>query len=893
MKMKKSGYISCLVFGLIVILLASISSPAFALYNYTPGSYATWNSGSLSQNIINNPGIVGVLASANWSGIETQDGVYNWSALDTKISAAQNAGFKVAIKLVASLDLAPGWLKNNANVQKINILDTNQDDSSFCQNQTLPVFWDPIFHEKKKALIRAAGARYANNPTVVAVMASFANTYTNDWTVPHDVGYISGCGVTVDQVTDWLNAGYTTDKMLNVGKEIIDTTAEAFPNQALKLPIAQTADGLDGVSTDLAEQIINYAYSKYPDRFFAQRNALSTKTSGANSTAVKNALPGTSQYIYKLLRDHRPMIGLQMLAAASNGDTDNCRQNNNVSPCPPYDVLLHSVNIGLAYNPRFLEYWNEDSANPDLYDVFTYATQTMTPPDTAPPDISSISVFPINPTSATINWTTNEYSDSQVEYGLDISYGSATSLDASMVTAHSQALSSLSPSATYHYRVKSKDAAGNPAVSGDYTFTTADAPDTDPPTGVAIISPSDYTSYTTPATVAIEASAQDNVGIAKVEFYDGITLKGTVTTFPYSYDWSFTSIDNGFHSWIAKAYDAAGNSAFSPIITLTVNIDDVSPSLSTVTPVPTPTNDTTPDFTFSTDEAGTITYGGSCGSSIYLASAGNNTITFNILSPGVHSNCTITVTDTFGNASEPLEVNSFTIDTTPPTIPDVSSSFTFNFATITWTTDEDADSQIEYGETQSYGSQTTLDSNKVTSHSQDLTNLIPSTLYHYQVKSQDAAGNETISDDYTFTTQAVPDTSPPSIPANLSASAVSYSQVNISWDASTDNVGVAGYHLYRDGMPLTTTSDTFFLDTAVSPSTTYYYTVTAYDASNNESSQTTPVFVDTPPRTYNNADFENLVHDWLQAKSSPTDINGDGIINSRDMGIMMSDWEGN
>ena len=171
--------------------------------------------------------------------------------------------------------------------------------------------------------------------------------------------------------------------------------------------------------------------------------------------------------------------------------------------------------------------------------------------------------------------------------------------------------------------------------------------------------------------------------------------------------------------------------------------------------------------------------------------------------------------------------------------------------------------------------------------------MIPSTLYHYQVKSQDAAGNETISDDYTFTTPAAPDTSPPSIPANLSASAVSYSQVNISWDASTDNVGVTGYHLYRNGTLLTTTSDTFFSDTNISPSTTYFYAIAAYDAANNESSQTTPVFIDAPPRTYNNADFENLVQDWLQAKSSPTDINGDGIINSRDLGIMTSDWGSN
>ena len=59
----------------------------------------------------------------------------------------------------------------------------------------------------------------------------------------------------------------------------------------------------------------------------------------------------------------------------------------------------------------------------------------------------------------------------------------------------------------------------------------------------------------------------------------------------------------------------------------------------------TPTNDTTPDYTFSSDEAGTITYGGSCSSSTTSATTGNNTITLVSLSDDTYSNCTITVTD--------------------------------------------------------------------------------------------------------------------------------------------------------------------------------------------------------------------------------------------------------
>ncbi|MBI5555038.1 MAG: fibronectin type III domain-containing protein, partial [Elusimicrobia bacterium] len=98
------------------------------------------------------------------------------------------------------------------------------------------------------------------------------------------------------------------------------------------------------------------------------------------------------------------------------------------------------------------------------------------PFDTTPPTISSVASTSITQTSATVTWTTNEAATSQVEYGTSISYGLSTALDSSLVTAHSVALSSLSAGTLYHYRVKSKDASSNEAVSGDYTFTTVSPP---------------------------------------------------------------------------------------------------------------------------------------------------------------------------------------------------------------------------------------------------------------------------------------------------------------------------------------------------------------------------------------------------------------------------------
>ena len=105
--------------------------------------------------------------------------------------------------------------------------------------------------------------------------------------------------------------------------------------------------------------------------------------------------------------------------------------------------------------------------------------------------------------------------------------------------------------------------------------------------------------------------------------------------------------------------------------------DTTAPILSEVTAVTTPTNDTTPNYTFSSTEEGTITYGGSCTSSTTSASAGNNAITFSTLSIGTYDNCTVLVTDNASNSSNNLPVSTFTVDNT--TISSSADNATFAF----------------------------------------------------------------------------------------------------------------------------------------------------------------------------------------------------------------------
>jgi hypothetical protein len=94
-------------------------------------------------------------------------------------------------------------------------------------------------------------------------------------------------------------------------------------------------------------------------------------------------------------------------------------------------------------------------------------------------------------------------------------------------------------------------------------------------------------------------------------------------------------------------------------------------------------------------------------------------------------------------------------DTTPPVISNLQvSAISATQATVSWTTDEPATSAVEHGPTTGYENGSVSTGSLVTSHSLVLPNLTAETLYHYQARSTDAAGNEVLSGDFTFTTDS-------------------------------------------------------------------------------------------------------------------------------------------
>lgn len=259
-------------------------------------------------------------------------------------------------------------------------------------------------------------------------------------------------------------------------------------------------------------------------------------------------------------------------------------------------------------------------------------------------------------------------------------------------------------------------------------------------------------------TVSIQATATDNVGVSKVEFYIDGALKGADTTSSYAYPWDTTTVTDGSHTIQAKAYDAANNVTSSAILTLTVSN----------TPAPAP-------------------------------------------------------------------------DTTPPSTPNgiVASAASYNKVNVSWNASTDNVGIASYTV---WRDGIAIASVSATALSYGDTTVSAKTTYSYTIKARDAAGNvSTASTAASATTPSAPDTTPPSMPTGLTATAVSSSQINLAWSPSTDNVGVSGYEVWQGTIKLATVTSTSFGNTGLNASTAYSYTIKALDAAGNASAASASV----------------------------------------------------
>lgn len=321
--------------------------------------------------VLTNLSVDGVSVRQEWKDLEPTEGKFDFSFLDSEVVRVAAAGKQVFLRIGTQAH-KPDWV--TAAVTQAGGTFFSWDDSGVWT--TIPVFWDPTFLAKKKAMIAALGAHYTNNPAVVIVCASFANATSDDWNVPHDTASVAA----------WLAAGYTSDKLIGAGKTIIDATMTAFPKQYVTLAVGTSGTDLDPDRDYVARNTVLAERAVWPDRLIVQKNSIA---------AFSPPAPGTDT-VYDLLWSSRADVGGQMLY---NCFSDTAYRMNNGIPGDPTLILHQSINVGAGYELKFLEIYQVDVIN--LPAETTYAHSLLLgliPPSSSPPPVNA----PKAPTGLTI-----------------------------------------------------------------------------------------------------------------------------------------------------------------------------------------------------------------------------------------------------------------------------------------------------------------------------------------------------------------------------------------------------------------------------------------------------------------------------------------------------------
>ncbi|MBC7891903.1 MAG: fibronectin type III domain-containing protein [Sphingobacteriaceae bacterium] len=237
-------------------------------------------------------------------------------------------------------------------------------------------------------------------------------------------------------------------------------------------------------------------------------------------------------------------------------------------------------------------------------------------------------------------------------------------------------------------------------------------------------------------------------------------------------------------------------------------------------------------------------------------------------------------------------------DTQAPTAPTnlAASNLTSTGCTLTWTASTDNVGITGY---ELFRNATAIGT--VTATSFAATGLNAGTTYTFTVKAKDAAGNTSAASN--AVSVSPPDTQAPSVPTGLAASAITQTSFTLTWAASSDNVGVTGYELFRNGTAAgTTTTATTVNVTGLTAATTYSFTLKSRDAAGNISaaSAALSVTMQAPPTANDlviygdalNAAWANW--SWGLAAGSPNFNNtSPKQVGSKSMAVTMaSDWGG-
>ncbi|MCG3111122.1 MAG: fibronectin type III domain-containing protein [Candidatus Manganitrophus sp. SB1] len=478
------------------------------------------------------------------------------------------------------------------------------------------------------------------------------------------------------------------------------------------------------------------------------------------------------------------------------------------------------------------------------------ATAT-TPDNTAPTPPANLAATPVSGTQINLSWNASTDNVGVTEYRIDRCQGVNCANFAQIATSPTTSFNNtgLSPAVSYSYRVRAVDAATN--LGGFSNTATAVTRDTIAPTA-----PTNLTA--TPAgETQINLSwgaSSDNIGVAgyRVERCQGTTCANFVEVAqPTGATFNDTGRSAGAsYVYRVRAVDAAGNlSGYSSTAGATTPDNSAPTAPTNLTAATVGETQINLSWTASTDNVGLAGYrvercqGSNCTNFAEIAQPTATTFNDPGRSAGTLYSYRVRAIDTANNFSGFSNIaTAATQDTTAPTAPTnlAANPVSGSQINLSWGASTDNVGVTGYRVERCQGATCSnfAEISQPTTTSFNDTGRSPGVSYRYRVRGVDAGNN--FSGYSNIASATTPDTTAPTSPTNLAASPVSGTQINLSWNASTDNVGVTEYRIERcqgancaNFAQIATSGTNSFNNTGLSQATLYSYRVRAVDAAGN------------------------------------------------------------
>ncbi|MBS1577913.1 MAG: fibronectin type III domain-containing protein [Bacteroidetes bacterium] len=567
------------------------------------------------------------------------------------------------------------------------------------------------------------------------------------------------------------------------------------------------------------------AYGSNDRQFVKEWNASTIWEKNGKTTGVQHAWTTTSTgYAIEMLIPWsnigitKPGIGFTIGFDVANDDDDN----------------------GSARESQLM--WSGDKDNwqypRNFGDLVLVSNDTQAP--SAP---ASLSTSVLTQSSVNLSWVAS--TDNIAVTGYDI-YRNGAKINSSLVTTTMYSVTGLSAATAYQFYVNAKDAAGNTSANSNTVSVTT--PDTQAPTAPTALL---YSNLTFGSLTLNWTASTDNVAVTGYDIYQNNIKVNTQLVTGSTYNVSGLA-SNTAYAFYVKAYDAAGNNTNST----TLNVTTALPPDTEVPTVPSglnasslTSNSVVLNWTASTDNIAVTGY------DLYQNGVKINTSLITTTSYTVTSltvltdyNFYVQARDAAGNISANSNtINITTPDTQAPTAPSGLNSSNLNSTsfTLNWASSSDNVAVAGYD---IYQDNIKINTQLVTSNSFDVSGLVANTAYVFYVKASDAAGNSTNSSTLNVITPPPPDTEAPSAPADLVASNLTSTSAVLSWTASTDNVAVIGYDIYKDGEKINSSpvTGTTYTATSLTVLTGYSFYIQARDAAGNVSVNSNTINIISP-----------------------------------------------